>query len=169
MTAQPSYFCIANLGDADPFEYGGAFVCIDRRGIYDPILLIYDQESRNLSEITLEPCHRVVEGYKVDLISIGANKFHSTIPEWFADSLKDVAKACGQNFYDFISDIISTNVVKRASAYLELANYHGAYEFDQYPYIYETEEDARNFCDQMLAQIEESKTWWDGYFKKEVN
>ena len=44
MTAQPSYFCIANLGDSDPFLYGGAFVCIDRRGIYDPILLIYDTD-----------------------------------------------------------------------------------------------------------------------------
>jgi hypothetical protein len=65
--------------------------------------------------------------------------------------------------------LVSTNVVERAGAYLELASYHGVHEFDHYPYIYEKEEDAKNFCNQMLAQIEESKTWWDGYFKKEVN
>lgn len=165
--SQPSYFCIANLGDANPFEYGGAFVCIDRRGIYDPILLIYDQDLRKLSEITLEPCHRICKNLKERLISVGSNKFHPDIPEWFSDSLSDAARFCGQNFYHFVSDLISTNVVTRAGAYLSLANYHGVFEFVHYPYIYEDEKDAKRFCDKMLAQIEESKSWWDGYFDKE--
>ena len=165
--SQPSYFCIANLGDADPFEHGGAFVCIDRRGIYDPILLIYDQDLRKRSEITLEPCHRICKNLKERLISVGANNFHPDIPEWFSDSLSDAARFCGQNFYDFVSDLISTNVVKRAGAYLNLAHYHGVFEFVHYPHIYEDEKDAERFCDKMLAQIEESKSWWDGYFDKE--
>ena len=165
--SQPSYFCIANLGDANPFEHGGAFVCIDRRGIYDPILLIYDQDLRKRSEITLEPCHRIYKNLKEHLISVGANNFHPNIPEWFSDSLSDAARFCGQNFYDLVSDLISTNVVKRAGAYLNLAHYHGVFEFDHYPYIYEDEKDAERFCDKMLAQIEESKSWWDGYFDRE--
>lgn len=164
--SQPSYFCIANLGDADPFEHGGAFVCIDRRGIYDPILLIYDQDLRKRSEITLEPCH-LYKSLKEHLISVGTNNFHPDIyPEWFSDSISDAARFCGQNFYDFVSDLISKNVVKRAGAYLNLIYYHGVFEFDHYPYIYEDEKDAERFCDKMLAQIEESKTWWDGYFNK---
>jgi len=168
MTAQPSYFCIANLGDADPFEHGGAFVCIDRRGIYDPILLIYDQDFKKRSEVTLEPCHRIISSTG-EILSVGTNKFHATHPEWFSDSLSEVAEFNERDFGDFVSELVTADVVMRASAYLALIGYHGVREFDHYPYIYEKEEDARNFCNQMLAQIEESKTWWDGYFKKEVN
>jgi hypothetical protein len=168
MTSQPSFFCIANLGDVNPFEHGGAFVCIDRSGAYDPILLIYDQDFKKRSEVTLEPCHRVVSSTG-EILSVGTNKFHATHPEWFSESLEQVAEFYGQDFDDFIGELVSTNVLERAGAYLVLVDYHGVYEFDQYPYIYENEEDARNFCNQMLAQIEESKTWWDGYFRKEVN
>jgi hypothetical protein len=166
--SQPSYFCIANLGDADPFEHGGAFVCIDRRGEYDPILLIYDQDFKKRSEVTLEPCHRVVSSTR-EILSVGTNKFHATNPEWFSESLEKVAGFNGRDFDEFVGELVSTNVAKRAGAYLALVDYHGVHEFDHYPHIYENEEDARNFCNQMLAQIEESKTWWDGYFRKEVN
>jgi len=168
MTAQPSFFCIANLGDADPFEHGGAFVCIDRRGIYDPIMLIYDQDFKKRSEVTLEPCHRIVSSIG-DILSVGTNKYHAMYPEWFSESLEQVAEFHGRDFDDFVSELVGTDVVMRASVYLALVSYHGVNEFDHYPHIYENEENARNFCDQMLAQIEESKTWWDGYFRKEVN
>lgn len=163
--SQPSYFCIANLGDADPFEYGGAFVCIDRRGIYDPILLIYDQDSRKRSEIALEPCHRITS--ESGVISVGTNRFHVTHPEWFSNSLKEVADFVGSRFDSFVDDLISKDVVKRAGAYLALVAMFGEHEFDHYGYIYDNEEDAEKFCDKMLAQIEESKTWWDGYFDRE--
>ena len=168
MTAQPSYFCIANLGDANPFEHGGAFVCIDRRGIYDPIMLMYDEDFKKRSEITLVPCHRIVSS-AAEILSVGTNKFHATHPEWFSESLSYVAEIQWRDFDDLVSELVSTDVVMRASVYLALVSYHGVKEFDHYPYIYENEKDARNFCNQMLAQIEESKTWWDGYFKKEVN
>jgi hypothetical protein len=45
-TLQPSYWCIENLGDVDPLQHGGKFVCIDRRGVYAPIMLIL-QEPEN--------------------------------------------------------------------------------------------------------------------------
>jgi len=160
--SQPSYFCIANLGDADPFEYGGAFVCIDRRGIYDPILLIYDQDLRKRSEITLEPCHRIT--YESKVISVGTNRFDVTCPEWFSDSLKEVADFVGRRFDSFVDDLISKDVVKRAGAYLALVAMFGEHEFDHYGYIYDNEKDAERFCSKMLAQIEISETWWDGYF-----
>ncbi len=168
MTAQPSYFCIANLGDADPFEYGGAFVCIDRRGIYDPILLIYDEDFKKRSEVALEPCHRITSPTG-EVVGVGTNKFHPTIPEWFSDSLEKFAGFYSREVDEVICELVNTDVVLRAGIYLALVGYHGIYEFDQEPYIYENEEDARNFCNQMLMQVEESKTWRDGYFKKEVN
>lgn len=167
MTAQPSYFCIANLGDADPFTYGGAFVCIDRRGIYDPILLIYDEDFRKRSEITLERCHRIFVLETEDDVHVGTNKFHSQMTEWFSDDLNTVASFAGWQFDEFINLLTSQDVVKLASAYYTLVGYYGVHEFDHDPYVYENEEDAAHFCDQMLKQIEESKTWHDGYFAKE--
>lgn len=166
MTAQPSYFCIANLGDADPFTYGGAFVCIDRRGIYDPILLIYDEDFRKRSEITLERCHKIVND-EGEFLGVGTNRFHPRYKEWFSDSLHSSCDFVGWEFNEFINSLTSQDVVKLASAYLALIGYYGAHEFDHYPYVYETEEGAEEFCDKMLAQIEESKSWHDGYFAKE--
>ena len=157
MTAQPSYFCIANLGDA--------FVCIDRRGIYDPILLMYDQDLRKRSEITLERCHRIVS-IDGECVGVGTNRFHPRLREWFSDELFNAAEFAGWEFLEFVDLLTSQDVVKRASAYLTLVVYHGVYEFDHYPYTYENEKDAELFCDKLLAQIEESKTWHDGYFAK---
>lgn len=166
MTAQPSYFCIANLGDADPFLYGGAFVCIDRRGIYDPILLIYDEDFHKRSEITLERCHKIVND-DGEFLGVGTNRFHPKCKEWFSDSLHPSCDFVGWEFNEFIELLTSQDVVKRASAYCTLVSYHGEHEFDHDPYVYENEEDAAHFCDQMLKQIEESKLWHDGYFAKD--
>lgn len=170
MTAQPSYFCIANLGDADPFTHGGAFVCIDRRGIYDPILLIYDQDFRKRFYVELEPCFRIMsESDQKEILGVGANPFHPTISEWWGDrkSLDSLADFCGKNLEDVVNNLICSNTVTRASVYLTLIDYHGIHEFDSYPHQYENEESAKLFCDKMLAQIEESKLWWDGYFAKD--
>ena len=166
MTAQPSYFCIANLGDADPFTYGGDFVCIDRRGIYDPILLIYDPDSRKRSEITLERCHKIVND-DGEFLGVGDNRFHPKCKTWFSDDLDPSCDFIGWEFDEFINLLTSQDAVKLASAYCTLLSYHGVHEFDHDPYVYESDEDAAHFCDQMLKQIEESKLWHDGYFAKE--
>jgi hypothetical protein len=166
MTTQPSYFCIANLGDADPFTYGGDFVCIDRRGIYDPILLIYDPDSRKRSEITLERCHKIVND-DGEFLGVGDNRFHPKCKTWFSDDLDPSCDFIGWEFDEFINLLTSQDAVKLASAYCTLLSYHGVHEFDHDPYVYESDEDAAHFCDQMLKQIEESKAWHDGYFAKE--
>jgi len=137
MTAQPSYFCIANLGDADPFTYGGVFVCIDRRGIYDPILLIYDEDFRKRSEITLERCHKIVND-EGEFLGVGTNRFHPKYKEWFSDSLYSSCDFIGWEFDEFITLLTSQDVVKRASAYYMLVTYYSAYEFDHYLFVYET-------------------------------
>ena len=166
MTAQPSYFCIANLGDADPFLYGGAFVCIDRRGIYDPILLIYDEDFRGRGEVALERCHKILSDSD-DFLGVGTNRFHPKHKEWFSDDLETVTDFAGWEFDEFVNLLTSQDAVKCASAYLTLVGYYGVRAFDHNPFIYETEEDAAKFCEKMLAQIEESKLWHDGYFAKD--
>lgn len=166
MTAQPSYFCIANLGDVDPFLYGGAFVCIDRRGIYDPILLIYDEDFRKRSEVTLERCHKILDD-NGNFLGVGTNRFHPRYKEWSSDELKTVAEFYSLDFQEFTNWLTSQHIRERAHAYEVLVSYHGVYVFDQDPFFYEKTEDADKFCSKMLAQIEESKTWHDGYFAKD--
>ena len=68
-----------------------------------------------------------------------------------------------------INELVSGDVVLRAGVYLALISYHGVHEFDHYPFVYDDEKSAKRFCNKMLKQIEESKTWWDGYFKIEEN
>lgn len=164
-TSQPSYFCIANLGDVNPFEHGGAFVCIDRRGIYDPILLIYDQDFYRRSEITLERCHKILSNTG-ELIGVGTNRFHPKCEEWFSNSMQAVANFSYNELDKFVDNLTSNNVVERAQAYLSLIYYHGVHEFDHYPFVYENVEDAELFCSKMLEQLEDSESWHDGYFKK---
>lgn len=43
MTNQPKWHCVANLGDVNPLEYGGAFVLIDATGVYPPELHVWDE------------------------------------------------------------------------------------------------------------------------------
>lgn len=165
--SQPSYFCIANLGDVNPFEHGGAFVCIDRRGIYDPILLIYDQDLRRRSEVTLERCHKIPDASNPRW-QVGTNRFHPTLVEWFSDSLERCAYFNGCQIYEIIDKLTGSNIIQRAIAYKMLVDYHGVYEFDQCPYDFHNEGSAREFCAKMLEQLEESKTWHDGYFHRDV-
>ena len=165
--SQPSYFCIANLGDVNPFEHGGAFVCIDRRGVYDPILLIYDQDFRRRSEVTLERCHKIPDVSNF-LWEVGTNRFHPKHVEWFSDSLENCFQFNGSKISEIVNKLTSSNVVERAIAYKMLVDYHGIHEFDQHPYNFHNEGSAREFCAKMLEQLKESKTWHDGYFHRDV-
>jgi len=50
-TNQPVWNVIANLGDATPLEYGGAFLRIDETGVYDPELVAWDEPTVDRSPI----------------------------------------------------------------------------------------------------------------------
>jgi hypothetical protein len=174
MTNQPCYHCVENIGDADPFVHGGAFVCVDKFNVYHPILLILDtcpdheHYTHRLSEITLDRCFPIKKNSK--LIGIGSNPYHTEICEWFGNeaSLETLANFTGRLFDSFVGSFCSSYPVERALAYKVVADYYGLQEFDQYPREFE-EEKAKLFCDKMLEQIAETKGWWEGYFKKDVS
>jgi hypothetical protein len=169
MNNQPSYWCIANLGDADPLSHGGKFVLIDRRGIYQPSILILEPEE---SEPSWEdPIAYSLHTIEVDALmrpkptSVSDNRFHPDNEAWFGDeeSLEAVANFIGVRLSDFIVDMLLTSCpLKRASAYIALADYHGIDNFDSYPQKLEREK-AEKLCDTMLSQIKESESWHDGY------
>jgi hypothetical protein len=173
MTEQPSYWCIANIGDADPYEHGGAFVLIDRRGIYCPELVIIqsfdDSEQRIVHKIELQRLTIIkkidqANASKVQWDSVSDNKFHTNLAAWFGDrdSLKKVADFIGKRVTNFMRSLVSSDPVTVAFAYKALADYHGYANFDEQPQTL-TGEKAELMCDRFLAQIQESKSWHDGY------
>lgn len=170
-TNQPSYHCVENIGDADPFEHGGAFVCVDKFGNYSPILLILDTSSgrgeftHSLSEITLDRCFLVKQ--KDQIIGIGSNQYHTDLCEWFGNSasLETLASFTGGDYDLFMASFCSSSPVERAFAYKSTVDYYGAHEFDQQPREL-TEEKAQLFCDKMFEQMQEAKQWHQGYFAK---
>lgn len=174
-TAQPCYHCIENIGDVDPFTYGGAFVCVDKFNVYSPILLILDtypdhiEFTHRLYEITLDRCFIVKENNQI--VGIGSNLYHTDSCEWFGNlaSLETVASFTGRGGYDsFMQRFVTSDPVERAFSYQSLTNYYGLHEFDQCPRDL-TEDKAKLFCDEMFTQMHETKSWWEGCFRKEVS
>jgi len=179
MTNQPSFWCVANIGDADPYEHGGAFVLVDRRGIYCPELIVMtdsddSSECRLAYSIRLERLTAVKQAMSVvddqsssalGWIGVSDNRFHPNLCAWFGNcaSLSSVARFIGSSFDKLIVDLLSSDPVTLASAYKSLADYHGPLNFDSDPQTLSGEK-AKLMCDRFLAQIEESRTWHDGYY-----
>jgi len=171
-TYQPSYHCIANLGDVDPVEYGGKFLCIDRRGIYDPCLIVVEIENRDgkdkwvRHDIGLERCHRIFSD-ESEIFAVGDSVYHPHLPAWFGDgkSLDSVASYFGMKREELIDKLCSTNPIERASGYIAVAGNYGEDNFDQYPMTYESKRQVSIFCNRMLKQVANSSKWWDGLHK----
>jgi hypothetical protein len=135
-TTQPSYHAVANLGDANPLEHGGAFVMVDRRGIYTPQLWVWEPEA-NIMEgkgllfhVELPKCEFIEEGG-----GLSDNRYHPTHPAWYAtrDKLKSVASSWGCSVRELTGMLTSSDPVQRGRGFLAVARVVGLYEFDQYP------------------------------------
>ena len=171
MTNQPSWHCIANLGDADPFQHGGAFVCVDKFNAYAPILVLFptydDHEfyTHRRYTIELEQCFLIKKDSEI--IGLGTNRFHNDYCEWFGTfaSLKTISDCFDYEFSSLVSDFLSLDPIRRASAYKAALGYYGAFEFDQEPLDIEADQ-ASLFCSRMFEQIEQSKLWHEGFYKK---
>jgi hypothetical protein len=167
-TLQPSYWCIATLGDVDPLQYGGKFVCIDRRGIYAPIMLILQGKERGKKErlcheIELGRCF-IVRDSGGEMKGVGANHFHAHMTEWFGSysHLEDVANFAGYNSEKALAEsLASQNVLDRAQAYDSLVSYFGGHVFDQEPRVFDRR-GAEDFAASMFRQRAESRSWHDG-------
>ena len=123
MTNQPIFKCIANLGDATPWDYGGAFVLVDKAGVYTPELRVFEviegpPDWWEEHTILLEPC-TFVDGILSD------NKFHQDYRSWFAKSIPNLASYTSIQEQELISWFCSEDPVKRAEAYRILFDYHG--------------------------------------------
>lgn len=126
MTNQPDWKCVANLGDVTPWDYGGAFVLVDKTGVYTPELRVFeviDGPPVRWEEhtILLERC-TFVNGILSD------NPYHQDHKAWFADSLPVVAHFTGIPKAELIRLFCSEDPVQRAEAYQAVYVTHGPQE-----------------------------------------
>jgi hypothetical protein len=121
-TNQPLWRRIANLGDVNPVEYGGFFVYIDRRGVYQPEV--------ELLEAMEEYGGKGWETYRA-IIEKNPEQ------EWWYSKLDDVARSCGQDADEYRATLAGDDVIAKARVYQDMIGYFGAHEFDSYPRQYE--------------------------------
>ena len=162
--SQPSYWCIANIGDANPIEHGGAFILVDRNGIYPPTMIILEREDYGdsvgfeLVTVELEDLTVTSDGGLCD------NKFHCNLHAWFGDpsTLKAIAAYAGKSLEQLRGQFVSDDPKIRAMAYRDLVSYQGV-DPDPDAIVPITEEAAEAFVAHAQRQIEEAKTWHEGY------
>lgn len=165
---QPSWHCVANLGDADPFEHGGKFLMIDRRGMYPAELWVFSEwtvysPQWTLYQIILEPCF-LIQNEQEGEYDIGANVYHTCSPEWFGDRSRTavVSSFIGMDREEFCR-LFCGNSYDRAVAYDAVASHYGLENFDTAPRFFTTKREARAFCSRMLSQIKKAEALPDGW------
>lgn len=182
-TQQPSYWCVDNIGDVDTLEHDGAFVLVDRTGVYCPVLLLLEKLfledsdqarfdegdetilTHQLVSIELEPLTAIKDN-SGKYIGISDNKYHVDEPAWFGDyiSVANVSTYAGHHTPEsFMLSLISSCPTERAYAYLNLVRYHGSDSFNAEPVKLEYRK-AKLLADRMDAQMDEVKNWHQGYF-----
>lgn len=132
-TKQPKWRMVANLGDVNPFDYGGFFVYVDTTGVYAPEAELLsdpftddDSGTYSVHRFILEPC-TYVDGVLSD------NPFHPGLAAWFADSLPEVASYQGTTELELLNGFCSDVPTKRAWAWRCVGDYHGFENLDSYP------------------------------------
>ncbi len=158
MTLQPSWHCVANFGDVDPFNHGGQFLMIDKRGAYVPELWVYNEDVYTIHSIPLTQCFKIEGG------GVSDNRQHPASSAWFGStgSLESVASTVGINVDRFVDMLANIDPSQRARAYYDISSTQGIDNFDSYPWEY-SKEAAFLVVEKLLGQIKEAEEWVDGF------
>jgi hypothetical protein len=142
-TNQPVWKLVANLGDANPLEYGGLFVLRDETGIYHGEIVKIEPPSEDFSDYSTdsnwsdaarwtvwravcEPC-TYMDGILSD------NRHHPGLAAWFADSAPALCDTMGCEESEFRRMITTGDDCERAHAWAMVGDYHGWNNLDGYP------------------------------------
>ena len=163
---QPSFWCVANIGDVDPLTHGGAFVLVDRRGNNCPELYVLepigeddygDPTSWELHTVLMKQCTFFRDGNNDPVLS--DNSYHPNSRAWFANGndLVSLADYIGEDV-DSLCRLFTGNVLKRATAWKAVHDYHGPQSAPDTL----TKREASKLCNRMLRQLKASESWHDG-------
>jgi len=142
MNNQPKWKCIAQLGDANPIDHGGAWVLVDKTGKHDPmleILEVHDLDNevlRNSATVLIDRC-TFIDGVLSD------NEFHPSNPAWFAKDIDGVASCIGMDRQELIDRLCSADPIQCAMGYLDLIAYYGQENFGGYDFEQMTRSEAK--------------------------
>ncbi len=148
MSAQPEWKLVAQLGDANPIEYGGYFVYVDETGVYPPEAELLDapdcdeKQRWNVYRFILEPC-TFINGILSD------NRFHPDKPAWFADRLHAVAGYCDFDMEEMISALTGNDIKAKAWAWKAIGEYHGMNNLDDYPLTFNRAEVEARYAEEL--------------------
>lgn len=132
MSNQPSWNLIAQLGDANPIDYGGYFIYRDATGAYTEEAEWLETDDDDdpgrwaVYRFALERC-TYINGILSD------NKFHPELDAWFAGSVESMASCIGVEPSGLIGWFCSDDPLERAEAYRIVGQYHGFVNLDAYP------------------------------------
>ena len=145
---QPAFHAVGYIGDVNTLEEGGAFIMVDRLGMYDPELYVFDvfKNSITLCNVPMPRCMRCEAG-------ISDNHYHCETPAWFSNDLLSV-----QEFSDLLNIemmLCNNNLIDRAHAYLAMIKYHGMANFDESP-LELSKARAKRIISRLRKQIEQS-------------
>jgi hypothetical protein len=130
--SQPKWRFVANLGDANPLNFGGYLVYRDQTRIYPAEAVVIepndDEEKKTWTvyRFVLEPCTDK-DGVLSD------NPYHRDIPVWFAKHLDAMADSSGTTEAELRAAFCSSDLIEQARAYKAIGRYHGWKELDCYP------------------------------------
>jgi hypothetical protein len=145
--------------------HGGKFIVVDRTGTYNPAMLILEGADPEQEEPEQYTVHTVelVQMIRASETTLSDNRFHPNIAAWFGGkkSLESIASCVGVAVDHLIGEFVGGSVMARAFAYDAVVATYGKGEMDQYPHEM-SRKGAELFCEIMLAQIEESKSWHEG-------
>jgi hypothetical protein len=140
--SQPTWKCIAQLGDASPTEHGGYWIFVDTTGVYPPeaeLLEVPDNLDYNSDDeptpfikgehatawrFILEDCTYINE-------VLSDNKFHPEMGAWFAPD--SVAQSSGIAEEELVRLLCSVNPLERAEAWRAIGDHYGFDNLDEYP------------------------------------
>lgn len=138
-TKQPNWRVVVEFsGDS-----GNNMIVLERdiTGVYRPQLSYLEEMvdgTFNLSRIVVEP-HTYINGILSD------NPFHPEIPAWYADTAKKVFSDFEAGFDGMIKILCNNEDIRQqAQVFSWIVEYHGTYEFDQYPQVL-TAKEARKW------------------------
>jgi len=159
-TQQPSWHCIANLGDINPETEGGQFLMVDKRGVYTPELWIFNLAT--WSTVDLIQCYEV-KNEDFDFPAVSDNKYYMDKPSWFGkrEQLKSVAETNGSDLYDLKNKLCSACPALRAEGYIMLVNSYGVENFDFYSDV-KTPAETKLLCKKLIRQAAQASKWRDG-------
>ena len=132
MTEQPVWQAIANLGDVNPLDHGGAYVLIDQTGVYPPEVEFIEVPDEEPFEYNPYTVYRFpLENFTLTDGILSDNPYHPKYPVWFADSINDMVGP--EDAQELVDGFLSDNPIAKAQSYLTVLYYYGPVEFDQYP------------------------------------